>query len=234
MRRLIIVPILSLTALACQEPIVTIVDTSHNSRSEIARQLHIIRTHSPKLVALDILFVSDSLETDSSIIYELSRIPNLVHAARLTDFNAAVNSWTALQTSQPKFYVNHVGFVNLPTYHDSVLWRDMPVTLSYGDSTLFAFSYVAARNSFGVRPEYRHPPRTTLPIHINRFDKRYRIIRSHDLLSGHFQPRHLKDQIVLLGYLGDRQDFFYLDELRQKRINGVEVHATIIGTIVDH
>lgn len=72
-------------SLSCQEreSIITIVDIGYNDRIELGRQLRIINEFSPKVVALDFHLVRDSLDKDTILVKELSKIKNSVQAVAL-------------------------------------------------------------------------------------------------------------------------------------------------------
>lgn len=48
-----------------------------------------------------------------------------------------------------------------------------------------------------------------------------------------FRKQDLNDKIVIMGYLGEKEDFFYLDHRKTKKVNGVEIHAAIVEEILD-
>lgn len=124
------------------------------------------------------------------------------------------------------------GFANITT-EDSVFVRELPMQQLFRERTVYAFSYVIAQNSFGVKPKYQDTGNKDLELSLNGLGKNYKLITRQDLATGNFKKEDLNDKIVLLGYIGSKQDFFYLDKKKRKRINGVEIQAAIIDEIVE-
>ncbi|MFM7850699.1 MAG: CHASE2 domain-containing protein, partial [Flammeovirgaceae bacterium] len=65
------------------------------------------------------------------------------------------------------------------------------------------------------------------------FGRYFKVISVNDLLTENFDKKDLTDKIVLMGHVSDKEDSFYLDDKRAKRISGVEIHASIIKEILD-
>lgn len=215
-----------------KETVITIVDIGHNNRVELGKQLRIIKQFSPKLVALDFYLVPDSLDRDSILVKELETIKNTVQVVGLHDFREPIAEWDSLEVSHPKFNVSNHGFANLAS-DDSVLIGKLPMMQRIFSIPIYSFSYVIAENSFGVKEKFRNTGEEEISFDMNRLGKNYKLITADELFSGRVRKEDIADKIVLMGYLGDKEDFFYLDSTRTKKVNGVEVHAAIIDEIID-
>ena len=132
--------------------------------------------------------------------------------------------------SHPKFKVLNYGFANI-TSEDSVLVKELPMQQLFRDRTVYAFSYVIAQNSFGVKPKYLDTGNKDLELDL-KLGRNYKLITRQDLTAGNFKKEDLNDKIVLLGYIGEKEDFFYLDKEKKKKIKGVEIQAAIIDEII--
>lgn len=217
---------------ACEnsEPIITIVDTGEHDRITLGKQLRIINRHAPRVVALDFFLVPDSAGVDSILVKELAGAKKTILAAGLHNPLGSSDAWDSLELSHPKFKSSAYGFVNL-SQEDSVLRRELPMQQFFRSQPVYAFSYVVADNSFGVKPGYRNRGSDYLELPINDF-KDYKLITSSELLSGEFDKSDIKDKIVIMGYIGKKEDFMYIDK-KLPKVNGVEIHAAIINELVD-
>src|SRR5258705_9985082 len=98
-----------------KEPIITIVDIGLNNRIELGKELRIINTFSPKIIALDFYLVPDSLDRDSILVQELNKAKKIVQVVGLHNQVESSNEWDGLEISNSKFKVTHTGFANLTT-----------------------------------------------------------------------------------------------------------------------
>jgi len=224
-----------LVALGCivkRDPVITIVNIGNSNRLEIGRQLAIIKKYSPKIIALDFYLVPDSLDKDTILVRELETIENTVQIVGLHDLYEPDYIWDSLEVSHPKFRIANHGFVNFAT-EDSVLLKELPMTQSFNSKQIYCFGYVVAQNSFGVKNKFKGTGEKELKLNLDGLGKNYKLITTDELFSGKFKAQDLKDKIVIMGYLGEKEDYYYLDEEKTKRINGVEVHAAIVDELVN-
>lgn len=219
-----------------KEPIqITIIDIGYIDRTALAKQLSIINKYNPRVIGLDFLLTTDSLDKDIPLAEELARTENMVQATMLhnnhpTDFT----QWDSVEQYHPKFRFGKQGFVNISITDDSVIVRELPMRQYSYENIEFAFSYsVALQYSFGdVNAKY-HRSDNDLFFEEDIFDYSYKIISAQDLLAENFDPKDLTDQIVLMGLLGDKQYSFYTDDSRKMRMSGVEFQACLIGEILN-
>jgi CHASE2 domain-containing sensor protein len=215
-----------------RDPIITIVNIGHSDRAEIGRQLGIIKKYSPKVIALDFYLVPDSLDKDVILVKELETIKNTVHIVGLHDLYEPDYIWDSLEVSHPKFKMGNHGFVNFAT-EDSVLIRELPMTQSFNSRQIYCFGYVVAQNSFGVKDKFKNTGDKELKLNLGGLGKNYKLITADELFSRKFKKHDLKDKIVIMGYVGEKEDYYYLDKAKTKKVNGVEVHAAIIEELID-
>jgi CHASE2 domain-containing sensor protein len=215
-----------------KDPIITIVNIGHCNRVELGRQLGIIRKNFPKIIALDFHLVQDSLDKDAILVEELETIKNTVQIVGLHDLYEPDYIWDSLEVSHPKFKIANHGFANFAT-EDSVVFKELPITQSINSNQIYSFGYVVAQNSFGVKDKFKGTGDKELKLNLDGIGKNYRLITADELFSGRFKKQDIKNKIVIMGYIGEKEDCFYLDKEKTKKINGVEVHAAIIEELID-
>lgn len=215
-----------------KDPIITIVNIGHSNRVELGRQLGIIKKYSPKIIALDFYLVPDSLDKDIILVNELETIRNTAQIVGLHDLYEPDYIWDSLEVSHPKFKVTSHGFANLTT-EDSILIKELPMRQTFNSKSIYCFSYVIAENSFGVKNKFKDTGEKELKLNMYGLGTNYKLITVDELFSGKFRKQDLKDKIVIMGYIGEKEDYFYLDKERTKKINGVEVHAAIIEELIN-
>ncbi|HTJ50380.1 MAG TPA: CHASE2 domain-containing protein [Cyclobacteriaceae bacterium] len=228
---IVIVLIINL-GLVKRDPIITIVDIGENNRIELGKQLRIIKKYSPRVIALDFYLVPDSLDQDTVLVKELATIKNTVQVVGLRDFYKPDYIWDDLEVSHSKFNVLNHGFGNL-TLEDSILVKELPMQQLLNSKYIYSFSYAIAENSFGVKHKFRDTADRKLKLKMRGLGMNYKLITSDELLTGKIKKEDLNDKIVIMGYIGDKEDYFYVDEHKSRKVNGVEVHAAIVDEIID-
>src|SRR5258705_6339437 len=90
--------------LSCKvkESAITIVDIGHLDRDGIAKQLNIINKYSPKVIALDFMLTTDSLDKDRLLVEAIARVKNLVQSSILHNYNKTSDSWDSLEVYHSK------------------------------------------------------------------------------------------------------------------------------------
>ena len=146
-----------ISSLSCKEndSVITIVDIGHLDRAGIARQLSIIKKYSPKVIGLDFLLTTDSLDKDILLANEISRPKNIIQSSILHEFIEPLNYWDSLELYHVKFQNGNFGFSNITITDDSVFVPELPMRQYYKERTIHSLSYVIAENSFGVKTKYK-------------------------------------------------------------------------------
>jgi CHASE2 domain-containing sensor protein len=104
---------------------------------------------------------------------------------------------------------------------------------TFNATHIYPFSYVIALNSFGVKGKFKNTGEKALKLNLNKLGRNYKLITKDELLSGKVKKEDLTNKIVIMGYIGEKEDYFYLDKGKVEKINGVEVHAAIVDEIID-
>jgi CHASE2 domain-containing sensor protein len=217
---------------ACENrrTIITIVDIGENDRLTLGRQLRIINKCSPRVVALDFFLGPDSLGVDSILVKELTIAKKTVLAAALHNPLGPSDMWDSLELSHPKFKASAFGFTNF-SKEDSIILAELPMRQFFRGEHIYTFSYVVAENSFGVKSRYKNLGSDYVGLPLDNV-KNYKLITSNELLSGQFDKSDLENKIVIMGYLGQKEDFLYIYK-NSPKVNGVEIHAAFINELVD-
>jgi hypothetical protein len=216
-----------------KEPVITIVDIGRNNRLGIGKELRIVRKHSPKLIGLDFYLDNDSSAIDSILVKELNESNNVVMVEGLHRYLEEANTWDSLEVSNQKFNCKEQGFTNLYS-NDSVFTKTLSMNQLWRGELIPAFSCVVAKNTYGIKEKYRNKGLLNeLDIDISGIGKNYRIITNKDLLSGNFKGDDLTGKIVLMGYIGGKEDVYYINKSKTRKLNGVEIHAELINELID-
>jgi CHASE2 domain-containing sensor protein len=217
-----------------QDQYITIVDIASLDRIGLARQLEIINECSPKAVALYFMLTTDSLEKGERLVRALSNVKNLVQGTILHNFVDHEDYWDSLETNHSKFGLSPGGFLNITSNTEKpyIISPEMPLEETYKDVRVPSFSYAIALQTYGVNSRYKK----TGPMrydNVQGFIGRYfKIITSNELLERNFDKDDLRDKIVIMGYIGDDEDLFYLDNARTRKINGVEIQASFVRAVM--
>ena len=226
---------LIIVVLGCKSPegpSITIVDIGKNNRIELGRQLRIINKYSPKLIVLDFFLDNDSLSVDSILVKELAKSAPTVQATAVHNFDEQLNSWDSLEVSHSKFKVTYKGYSNI-TVDDSIFIPRLPMRQLFRDDTVLSLSYLAAKNTYGVKKKYAESGTKDVPLLVERYRRRIKIIARESLSAGKFKEMDIRGKIVVMGYVGKLEDNFYLDKERSRRISGAEIQACIIQQVMD-
>jgi CHASE2 domain-containing sensor protein len=231
---LLIVVILLIGCSSRDTSLITIVDIGYLDRSGIAKQLQIINKYSPRVVVLDFMLTTDSLEKDVLITEALANTSNLVQSTILHNYVESKSYWDSLETYHPKFRASAHGFSNITITDDSVIVAELPMRQFYRNNAEPALSFLAAEKSFGATLKFTHDLRDDRH---HRFDKAeftrdFKIISTSDLLNERFKKEDLTDKIVMMGQISKGDDVFYLDRSRTEMITGVEIQANFIMQII--
>ena len=216
-----------------QQPkyLITIVDIGNLTRPELGRQLDLIRKFNPKIIGLDFHLGPDSLWKDSTIVHALAKVHNSVQVVTLHNYIDTFNAWDSLEQSNQKFKVDDHGFANLID-EDSVFIPELPMRQLYRDQPVYAFSYVIAKNSFGVKPRFSDSLDYYLRFRTDSLGFNYNLITEKEYRAGDYSEDDFSNKIVLMGYMGEDEDFHYVDVDKKRKVKGVEIHAALIGQMI--
>lgn len=214
---------------------ITIVDIGHLDRAGIARELSIVNKYTPRVIGLDFLLTTDSLDKDIPLSEELSRTRGMIQATKLHNNDSIdITKWDSLEQYHPKFRFGNHGFSNMTITADSTIVTELPMRQHFRDDTEFSFSYSVAMqyDSYRINTKYKSGD-DDFSFDKDSFEHNFKVISVKDLLDENFDKQDLTDKIVLMGAVSDRKESFYLDHRRSKRISGVVFQACIIKELLD-
>jgi CHASE2 domain-containing sensor protein len=214
--------------------VITIIDIAHLDRIGIAKQLQIINKYAPKVVALDFMLTTDSLQKDELLRSELIRVKNLIQTSILHEYIDELNYWDSLETYHAKFEQRSMGFSNIAISNDSVFIPKLPMRQHYRDREIKSLCYVIAERSFGVNPAFNARHDDDFYFARSKIGKLFKVITAGQLLSENFNKNDLDGKIVILGHVSDKDDGFFIDKERTKRISGVEIQASLVYQILNY
>jgi CHASE2 domain-containing sensor protein len=225
--------------LSCQEreSVITIVDIGYLDRNGIAQELNIINQHSPKIVGLDFLLTTDSLDKDTNLEEAIANTRNVVQAVVLHDFIERSNYWEDLEVPHSKFRHGNIGFSNFTITDDSICVPGLPMRQYHNETLVYAFSYAIAKNSFGVKAHAEaHHEHEIKDLYFpqNAIGRYFKVLSMKDLLTGNFKESDFKNKIVLMGHVTDNESSFFQNRERTRRISGVEIQASFIERILNN
>jgi CHASE2 domain-containing sensor protein len=213
-----------------KEPVITIINIGSADRVALGKMVGAIKRYDPKLVAMDFYLVPDSADVDNILVQELETMTNTVQIVGLHDLDDN-DIFDSLEVNHPKFKVAHHGFANF--YSDmGVIVRDLPLKQTFYSQDIYAFSYVVALHSFGVKEKFREPGKGFIEFDLDDIGKNYNLIQYKDLLSGKVDRVDLEGKIVLMGFIGSNEDLLSIRGERRP-FNGVEMHAALIDELID-
>jgi CHASE2 domain-containing sensor protein len=228
---------------------IVIVNIGNLSRDEIANQINIINSHSPKVIAVDAIFeVEKNVQTDSMLAAAFSKCSSLVLVNKLEGFkeNAEVYEKSVTSIKLLNQFASN-GFANLPN-DDNVSFRTIRdfrpfAKLDGKEIPAFASKVVELfdKDAFDyLKGREREIEKINYKGNFNRFY----FLDAGQVFSGGADLNLLKDKIVLMGFTGislNQKTFedIYFTPLNERYAGkafpdmyGVVIHANIISMIL--
>ncbi len=228
---------------------IVLVNLSHLSRVEIAKQLEVINSHKPKVVAVDAIFQNEMDSAADSILSDaFSHCNNLVLVNKLDQFNEETNSYDTVLISIQKFnrYAKN-GYANLPNI-DEISFRTIRdfrpfAQLKTSQMPAFASKIAELYNPAAFNYLIKRENEVEKINYVGNFNKFY-YVDADQVLDLENDLSFIKDKIVLMGFMGislnDRtfEDIFFtpLNERFAGKafpdMHGVIIHANIVSMIL--
>ncbi len=229
---------------------IVIINLGDLTRSEIANQINIINSFTPKVIAVDAIFQEEKdPHSDRLLSDAFSRCSNLVLVNKLDLFNDSTNSYDTILTSIKDFnkYASN-GYANLPN-DDKLSFRTIRefrpfAKLNGMNVPAFASKIVEIYNpdAFNFLMKRNHDIEKI--NYVGNYSKFY-YLDSHQLLTGDVDLNFLKDKIVLMGFMGISLNEKTLEDIFFTPLNeryagktfpdmyGVVIHANIISMLLN-
>lgn len=226
-----------------QEESILIINTEEfvGEAEELAKGLSILKSYSPKIIAIDLQF-SDEDQRSTELIDVLGECGNIVMRSEIEGYEERLEEYPNFKTGiLPKLPPNaKTGFVSLIQENDAFFtvkkfssWERVNGNIEYQFGVRTAISLDSAKAMDFVRT---HPKINDINFHSG---KKFKTFEITDIINGKVSKVDIEDKIVLLGLLGPGfTDRFYSGAI--ERGNGsfvpdmfsAEFHAHIILQIL--
>jgi CHASE2 domain-containing sensor protein len=229
---------------------IVLVNIGNLSRYDIARQVNVLNSYKPKIIAIDAMFeVEKEPYIDLVLASAFSHCPNLVLVSRLDEYDEKKDDFDTLITSINLFnqYASN-GFANLPTDERASFKtvREFRTSANVDGETvpLFATKVVEKYDSAAFKFFENRKKGTEIINYIGNYSKFY-YLDHYQVLSGNEDLSFIKDKIVLMGFMGidfNTRTFedIYFTPLNAKYAGksfpdmyGVVIQANIISMILN-
>jgi CHASE2 domain-containing sensor protein len=227
---------------------IILVNIGHLNRSQIARQLEVIKEQDPKVVGFDGFFIQKrDPEMDSILREALQKPPGVVMACFLAGRNEESGIFDSLETSNPYFTGPAKAFVNLGGTDPltSTVRTFSPSEIFHND-TLYALGVELVRRYCPEAAEKLFSRDNTREIINYKSNRNGFIAYDVDALFDTIQDFSvMKNKIVLMGYMGesfasptDMEDIYYtpmnpeIAGRSRPDMYGVVIHANIASMIL--
>ncbi len=258
MKTIFVVLVIALMAGSCNSQLkhdirhddIVIVNVGKRYRAAIAKEIAIINSFGPKVIALDTYFPdSDSEYTDSLLISVLNGCNRLVMMGLISNYTNEVNgNYQELTGSHPKFLSNaKIGFANSILEDDEFrTLRKFSIYEKVNGITVYHFAVRTAMEYDSMRTMafVNGKPRVTDVEYIGD-QKMFKTFSDFDVFDGKIVQEDIEGKIVLFGYIGpydgyqgDNDEDKYFSPLNAKippyrsDMYGVVFHANIIAQIL--
>ncbi len=241
---------------------IVLVNIGRLNRAEIGYMIDIVNQYEPRVIGIDAFFAvpKDSM-LDATLEDALGRVPNLVIASKLENFNEASGAFDTLTSSLPRF-IQHAetGFANFPTeaksQDDVKMTREFTPRERVDDKEELAFSVKLAQylepekvDRFlkrGNELETINYRGNVLDYGATKYGTMFYALDVPDVFNGNFEPSVIKDKIVIMCYMGEYLgDRYTIEDKYFSPINdqfagrtfpdmfGGVVHANIVAMILN-
>jgi len=227
---------------------IVIVNIGYLNRAQVAEQLNIINSYSPKVIGIDVMYFSEKTpEMDLPLADALSKIKNLVMVGKLESKSDTSETFDDLLLPAEKFRQNakigYANFILAPEEFQTI--RAFSPKEKYKNTLQLAFSLQIAKifNSKAVE-DFLNRDNETEIINFRRNIDKYTILDVDDVFLKKDSLQFIKDKIVLFGFLGKtvntkmNEDIFYTPMNPQylgkayPDMYGIVVHANAITMIL--
>jgi CHASE2 domain-containing sensor protein len=229
---------------------IVLVNLGNLSRYDLARQVNLISSFNPRVVALDVLFEEEKDPFADAILADaFSKCQNLVLVSRLENYNDKKKIFDTLLTSINLFnqYASN-GFANLPS-DEKVSFRtirEFQASAKVDNQTVqsFAAKIVEKYNHEAFKFLEKREESIEKINYVGNYNKFY-FLDTEQVLTGTVDLSFVKDKIVLLGFIGINSNNKTLEDIFFTPLNdryagksfpdmyGVVIQANIVSMILN-
>lgn len=216
---------------------IILVNIKHADRFQLAQAIEKLEEQNPKAIGLDIIFKDRKLEfTDSILKSVITQYDNIV-TSYYYDTDSVVNNHSYFKSPTAI-----EGYINLNLDNESTVIRDFigfkdEKVKAYAFSTQLALTAGYIDKAY-VQSELNHP----IPINYIGHKEAFLNFDIEEIMDSNAIPA-IKDAIVLMGYLGDGNAQFDIEDKHFTPLNnawvgravpdtyGVTIHANILNML---
>jgi len=258
MNKIFFICLLGVSAISCKSQVtratdkydIVIINIGKRFRVGIAKEISLINSFDPKVIALDIYFKDqENPYSDSLLISTLGSCKNLIMTSFIDQYsNGNGKSYNQLTGSLPKFLANSkIGFANNILENDQFqtlkrfsIYEDVDGEIIYHFALRAAMEYDSLRTMKFIQGKPR-----VIDVDYVGGEKMFKTFSDFDVFDGKVTKKDIEGKIVLFGYLGpydgydeaiDEDRFFSplnaKVEPYKSDMYGVVVHANIIAQVL--
>lgn len=227
---------------------IVLVNNGHLDRKTTAELINILNEQNPKIIAIDAFYRSPKgEEQDLPLIDAFSNVKNLILVNELYDSNED-GTFDSLKTSNPMFntYAKN-GYANMYIHPDDFKTVRLvkPISKVNGKYIPSLSSKIMQIYDNTKYEKYKDRNNELEPINFKRNINKYNTYNYDEILTGNFDPKHIKNKIVIIGYLGPKLNEFSTEDIFYTPMNssyvgktkpdmyGVVIHANIVSMIIE-
>lgn len=207
------------------------------SRPRLSAFLQRLSVKSPKVIGLDVL-LDTRKDGDAELLNSIQAAGNVVIPFELKA--AKPQTGLTIISPLPEFQEStQMGFANFSENpFDGIVRELRPLTITEGERIYYPFSLQILRafhSGKALKDILRDNPEKDNSLRINfKAEDQFLIMKPEDIEHGAFKDFYYADKIVLVGYLGEKQEhdqFLTPLSVGNKKMRGVLVQANIVHTI---
>ncbi len=216
---------------------IILVNVKHAGRFEIAQALQNISGQNPKVIGLDVVFKEEKMFFEDSLLKEALKLPNLVKAYYY-DNDSIVSNHSFFKTPN-----ENLGYINLNLESQNMVIRKFEGYKLNDNSSNYAFAVQIAKMSNAIDTKFIEEE-LSKPIPINYMGNKGAFVNYdiEEILESDNLPQ-FKDALVIMGYLGDGNTEFDIEDKHFTPMNeawvgravpdafGVVIHANILNML---
>lgn len=221
---------------------IIIADISDSDRGFIAKEISILASLNPRVMAVDVRFVGEkSAMEDSLLEVALQNVPDLVMITKIDDYlNGENNKYSALVGSLPRFLTNATeGYSNVVLENDRFhSLKKFSISENVNGKLIYHFAVqTALQYDSTTARKFIDCHKGLIDVEYYGNIESYRLLSTEDILGGRIKEEDVKDKIVMVGSLSPFDNDKFVTSLNENDSGvpdmfGVVYLANIVNQII--
>jgi CHASE2 domain-containing sensor protein len=221
---------------------IILINTDNLDREGIAKEIAIINSLNPKVVAIDLFFVgSTKYSKDWSLFKELSECKSLVMASMIGDYTGTDSQYKRfVEESEPQFLINaKTGFTNAILENDEYetlkrfsIKEIVSGEIEYHFSILTVMLYDSLKAINFVKSNHR-----IVEVDYKDGQRKFKKFSANEVLNNEVKLADIEGKIVMMGFLGPGNDDKFNTPLNKNPeepdMYGLEYLANIVAQVLE-